>query len=260
MLPVAGVGTRFLPATKVVPKELLPLIDKPVIQYLVEEAVGSGIEEIIFVISKEKELIREHFSAKPELEEFLKKKGRSKILEKVKPIHRLAKFTYVYQDQPLGDGDAVLKAEKVVGDEPFLVLFGDDIIKNGVHAAHQLIDKFSGEAVIAVKKVPDEQVSHYGIIKPGRKEGRLHEVTGMIEKPAPDQAPSNFGVVGKYVCPPEIFEAIKSSEASKDGELRLIDGLIKLSETQKIWALEIEGERFDTGRPEGLVAASNAFL
>ena len=260
VLPVAGVGTRFLPATKVVPKELLPIVDKPAIQYLVEEAVKSGIEEIIFVIAKGKELIKDHFSLNPELEEFLDKKGKHELLEKVRPIHTLAKFTYVYQDEPLGDGHAVLMAEKEVGNEPFLVLFGDDIVKSNVPAAKQLMDHFKGESVLAVERIPKEKSVLYGIIKPGRQTGRLYEVADMIEKPSPDEAPSDLGIIGKYVCPPEIFDALKNAQAGKDGEIRLIDGFNKLKESQKIWAVEIEGERFDTGNPKGLVTAANAFL
>ncbi len=260
VLPVAGVGTRFLPATKVVPKELLPIVDKPAIQYLVEEAVLSGIEEVIFVISKGKELIRDHFSHHPELEGFLEKKGKHDLLNKVKPIHKAAKFTYVYQDEPLGDGHAVLMAEEAVGNEPFVVLFGDDIVKGDIPAAKQLMDQFKGESVLAVERIPKEKTVLYGVIKPGKQEGRLYEVTDMVEKPEPDEAPSDLGVIGKYVCPPEIFDALKEAPHGKDGEIRLIDGFIKLKESQNIWAVEIEGERFDTGNPGGLAAATNAFL
>ena len=238
VLPVAGVGTRFLPATKAVPKELFPIVDKPVIQYLVEEAVLSGIEEIIFVIAKGKELIKDYFSHKPELEDFLDKKGKHELLEKVKPIHNMAKFTYVYQDEQLGDGHAVLMAEEAVGNEPFLVLFGDDIVKNDVPAAKQLMDHFNGESILAVERIPKEKIKLYGIIKPGppgltairtgNQAGRLYEVTDMVEKPNPDEAPSDLGIIGKYICPPEIFEALKSAQTGKDGEIRLIDGFIKL--------------------------------
>lgn len=258
-MPVAGMGTRFMPATKVVPKELLPIVDKPVIQYLVEEAVESGIEEIVFVISRDKELIRQHFSHHPELEELLRFRGKHDIADKISPIHKLAKFSYVYQDEPLGDGHAILQAEEVIGDEPFLVLFGDDVVKHEVPAAKQLIDQFKGEAVIAVEKVPKAKISSYGVIEPGKQSGRLYEVLGMVEKPHPDKAPSEFGVIGKYVVPPTIFEAIRQGQKSVGGELRLIDGLIKLAEDEGIWAYHIEGERFDTGKAAGLIAANQAF-
>ncbi len=260
VLPVAGIGTRFLPATKVVPKELLTIVDKPVIQYLVEEAIDSGIEEIIFVISKDKELIRDHFSPKPELEKLLRDRGKTEALKQVEPIHKMAKFTYVYQDEPLGDGHAVLQAKDAVGNESFLVLFGDDIIKGDVPAAKQLIDNFHGEAIMAVERVNRDDIPSYGIIDPGEENGNLIEVKSLIEKPSPDEAPSDLGIIGKYVCPPEIFDAIQNSPHGKDGELRLVDGLLLLSKTQKIWANLVEGERFDTGKARGLVAANNAFL
>ncbi len=260
VLPVAGVGTRFLPATKVVPKELLTIVDKPVIQYLVEEAIDSGIEEIIFVISKDKELIRDHFSPKPELEKLLTDRGKVNALKQVEPIHKIAKFTYVYQNEPLGDGHAVLQAKEAVNGEPFLVLFGDDIIKSDVPAAKQLIDSFNGEAIMAVEQVGIEDVSAYGIIEPGNRDGNLIEIKSLIEKPSPDEAPSDLGIIGKYVCPSEIFDAIESSPSGKDGELRLVDGLLLLSKAQKIWAYNVEGKRFDTGRPKGLIEANNAYL
>lgn len=260
VLPVAGMGTRFMPATKVVPKELLPIVDKPVIQYLVEEAVESGIEEIIFVISPDKELIKEHFSHHPELESILKERGKHDIAERIEPIHGMAKFSYVYQNDPLGDGHAILQAEEAVAGEPFAVLFGDDIVKHEVPALKQLIDQFQGESVIAVEQVPKEQISAYGVIKPGEQRGRLYKVEGLVEKPEPHEAPSDFGVIGKFVCPASIFEAIRQGSASKGNELRLIDGFIKLSDDEGIWAYHIEGERFDTGKAEGLIAANNAFM
>lgn len=260
ILPVAGIGSRFLPATKTVPKELFPIVDKPVIQYLVEEAVKSGIKEIIFVISKNKELIRDYFSKHSILEDFLEEKGKTNLLKRITPIHSLAKFSYVYQDEPKGDGHAILQAEKLIGNEPFLVLFGDDIVKSDVPAAKQLIDKFNGESILAVEKILRENTASYGIINPGERNGRLYEVNGLVEKPHQDEAPSNLGIIGKYVCPPEIFDALRASKPSKDGEIRLIDGFVELQKTQKIWAYAIEGDRFDTGKASGLIAANNAYL
>lgn len=260
ILPVAGMGTRFFPATKVVPKELLPIGNKPVIQHLVEEAVLSGIEEIIFVIAEGKELIREHFSHQPVLEEILRERGKHDVIEMIRPIHSLAKFSYVYQEKPLGDGHAILMAEALVGDEPFLVLFGDDIVKHDIPAAQQMMNHFDGSAILAVERIPEDKTHLYGIIAPGKKQGRLYEVRDMVEKPKAEDAPSNLGIIGKYVCPPEIFDALKKAAPGKDGEIRLIDGFNQLKKDGNIWALEIEGERFDTGRPEGLAAASQAFL
>ena len=260
VLPVAGMGTRFLPVTKVIPKELLPVGNKPVVQHLVEEAILSGIEEVIFVISKEKELIRHHFSHHPELEDTLTKRGKHDLLKRVNSIHEMADFKFVYQDEPLGDGHAILMAEELLGNEPFLVLFGDDIVRSEVPAAKQLIDHFTGDSLLAVERIPIEKSSMYGIINPKRGEGRLHEVIDMVEKPAPHQAPSELGIIGKYICTPEIFEALRSAEASHGGEIRLLDGLKRIRKDQNIWAVEIEGERFDTGHPEGLSDASRAYL
>jgi len=260
VLPVAGMGTRFMPATKTVPKELLPIVDKPVIQYLVEEAVNSGIEEIIFVISPDKEMIRHYFSRDHELEESLKKRGKDDIIDKLNHIHNMAKFTYVYQHEPLGDGHAILQAEKAVGDEAFLVLFGDDIVKHEIPAAKQLMNNYNGNAIIAVEKVPKESISSYGVINPGEQIDNLYKVESMVEKPYPKDAPSDLGIIGKYICPPGIFNAIKEGSKNTSNELRLIDGLIKLGEKEAIWAYHIQGERFDTGKAEGLIAANNAFL
>lgn len=260
VLPVAGMGTRFFPATKVVPKELLPIGDKPVIQMLVEEAVQSGIEEIIFVISPDKELIRAHFSEQPELESRLRERGRTDLIERLRPLHTLARFTYVYQREPLGDGDAILRAEAEVGKEPFLILFGDDLVKAKVPAARQLIRQFKGDAVLAVERVPGERLSAYGVIDIASEKGRLKQVKGLVEKPKLGQAPSDFGIIGKYVCPPEIFKALRSASPGAGGELRLIDGLKKLLKRGRVWAYEIEGIRYDTGTPQGLKAALNAFF
>ncbi len=260
VLPVAGLGTRFMPATKVVPKELLPVVDKPVIQYLVEEAVKSGIEEIIFVISKDKELIREHFSRQPGLEKFLLEKGKAATLRKIEPIHKMATFKYVYQNEPLGDGHAILCAEKEIGDEPFLILFGDDIVKSDVPAAKQLISKFHGDPIMAIETVAKKDLHSYGIIDPGIRKDGLYEVRRIAEKPKPEDAPSRLGIIGKFVCPPEILTALKNAKKGKDGEIRLVDGLSEMLKKGHVWALKIKGERFDTGKPEGLVAANNAFL
>jgi UTP--glucose-1-phosphate uridylyltransferase len=166
----------------------------------------------------------------------------------------------VYQNEPLGDGHAILMAEEAVNGEPFLVLFGDDIVKHDVPAAKQLIDHFKGESILAVERIPREKSDAYGMIEPGEQTGRLYEVKGMVEKPHPDDSPSDLGVIGKYICPPEIFEALRQAKPSHGGEIRLIDGFIRLKDDQGIWAVEIEGERFDTGSPEGLAKAIQAYL
>ncbi|QQR83076.1 NTP transferase domain-containing protein [Candidatus Peregrinibacteria bacterium] len=261
VLPVAGMGSRFLPATKVIPKELLPIVDKPVVQYLVEEAVQSGIDDIIFVISPNKELIRHHFSHHPELEEFLLDRQKHDLLDAIRPIHQMARFQFVYQDEPLGDGHAVLMAREAVGDEPFVVLFGDDIVKNKIPAARQLMDHYDGNCVVAVTKIPKEQSVLYGMVEPGVSNGNRHTVLNMIEKPLPAEAPSDLGIIGKYVCSPAIFDALLHvSGTKKTGEIRLIDALNHLRATEGVTAVEIEGRRFDTGHPRGLAEAIMAYL
>ncbi len=260
ILPVAGIGTRFLPATKMVPKELLPIVDKPVIQYLVEEAVASGIEEIIFVISPGKEAILDHFRPHEGLEGFLRSRGKLELLERIQAIHRMAKFSHAYQNVPIGCGDAILQAKDLVGNEPFLVLFGDDIVKHPVPAAKQMIERFSGEALIAVEQVAGPEISLYGVITPQSQEGRTYKVGGMVEKPPFHEAPSDLGIIGKYLFPPEIFQAIEQAGFSPSGERRTIDGIAELAKTQSVWAYRIEGQRFDTGKPSGLLAAGQAYL
>lgn len=255
VLPVAGRGTRFFPASKTVPKEMFPIGGKPVIQWLVEEAVKSGIEEIIFVLSPDKSLIRKYFSRDQRLEQWLISHGKKDAFRSIAPLHKLARFYSVIQREPLGDGDAILKAEKLVANEPFLVLFGDDLVQSKIPAAKQLMDQFNGESIMAVQRVRRQELSSYGVIGIGKKKGRLMQVKSLIEKPAPSKAPSDFGIIGKYVCTPAIFDALCAAKP-QGNELRLIDGFKKLSESEKIWAWQIHGKRFDTGRPEGLREAS----
>lgn len=262
ILPVAGIGSRFLPATKSVPKELFPIADKPVIQYLVEEAVSAGIEEIIFVISREKDIIKDFFSDNENLNKTLELKGKIDILNKIKNIPSLAKFSYVYQDQALGDGHAVLMAKDLVGDDDaFLVLFGDDIVKNDISASKQMIDAFQGNNLFAAMEVDKDKTHLYGILGVEDINAKPMNVNKMVEKPKQGEAPSNIASIGKYICTKEIFKAIESSKKGKDGEMRLIDALIQLSEEGKqIQALKIIGDRFDTGNPYGLSDANVAFL
>lgn len=260
VLPAAGFGTRFLPATKAQPKEMLPIVDKPTIQYLVEEVVASGIEEIVVVTSSGKRSIEDHFDHAFELEAALVKKGKDEALKQVRELENMAKFVYVRQPQPRGDGDAILRAKEVIGNEPFAVLFGDDIVDNEQKPAlKQLIEQHekTGCSVIALEKVPDEDVSSYGIIKPASSDGRLHEIESMVEKPAQEDAPSNLGVIGKYVVTPEVLKALESaSSGHADGEIRLIDGFIAVQKTQKVYGYEIEGQRFDAGNKLGMLMAN----
>ncbi len=261
VLPAAGFGTRFLPVTKTIPKEMLPIVDKPVIQYLIEEAVASGIEEIIIVSGRGKRAIEDHFDHAYELEHILLEKGKNHLLEEIKGIPSMAKFFYVRQSFQLGDGHAVLCAKELIGNEPFAVMFGDDIIDGPKPGIQQLIDVFEQKqaSVIGLEKVEPQNVSSYGVIGPSSSDGRLHEVSTMVEKPQPQDAPSDLAIIGKYVVTPEIFEALENCQASKDNEIRLIDGFRKLIETQKIYGYELEGKRYDTGDKFGLIQATIDF-
>ncbi|MFC1600277.1 UTP--glucose-1-phosphate uridylyltransferase GalU [Patescibacteria group bacterium] len=258
VFPAAGYGTRFLPATKAQPKEMLPIVDKPVIQYLVEEAVESGIEEIIIVTGRGKRAIEDHFDHSFELEHMLDAKGKKDMLEMIQKVSNLAKFIYVRQPIPLGDGHAIMCAREVLGDEPFAVMFGDDIVDSKVPALKQLIDVYdkTSSSVIGLEKVPKEDTDKYGIVQSCGFDGRVHHLEGMVEKPKPEDAPSNLGVIGKYVCTPEIFEALDAAKPSKDGEIRLIDGFLELIKTQQIYGYELEGQRYDTGNTFGFIQAT----
>jgi UTP--glucose-1-phosphate uridylyltransferase len=261
VFPAAGYGTRFLPATKAQPKEMLPIVDKPVIQYLVEEAVASGIEEIIIVTGRGKRAIEDHFDHSFELEHTLVEKNKHDLLEKVRNVSDLAKFIYVRQPMPLGDGHAVMCAREIVGDEPFAVMFGDDIVDNKVPALKQLIDVYEKTncSVIGLNQVPKEQTQNYGVIKSCDKEGRTHHIEDLVEKPKPKDAPSNLAIIGKYVVTPEIFEALENATPSRDGEIRLIDGFLELIKHQQIYGYELEGKRYDAGHKLGLIEATIDF-
>ncbi|MBU1018466.1 MAG: UTP--glucose-1-phosphate uridylyltransferase [Patescibacteria group bacterium] len=261
VIPIAGLGTRFLPVTKSVPKEMLPIVDKPVIQYLIEEAAQAGIDEVIMVINDNNEITRKYFTPDPVFEKTIKDKGRSNLTESLQELLNKIKFTYVRQEQPLGDGHAILQAKEAVGNEPFLVLFGDDIIDNEISAAKQLIETFQQKncSIIALEKIPPEKTKSYGVIAPKSSEGRLHEIESLVEKPEPENAPSNLGIIGKYVCTPEIWQHLETAESSHRGEIRLIDGFRSLINEQPIYGLEIQGQRFDTGTPNGLLGASTHF-
>ncbi len=261
VLPAAGFGTRFLPATKAQPKEMLPIVDKPVIQYLVEEAVASGIEEIIIITGSSKRAIEDHFDYNFELEYMLEKKGKKELLKKVQDVRNLAKFVYVRQPMPKGDGDAIMRARDVVGDEPFAVLFGDDLVDNKIPALKQLITVYqkTGCSVIGLNKVPKKDVDKYGIVSPKSSEGRIHTLESLVEKPNPKTAPSDLAIIGKYIVTPEIFDALEKASSSKDDELRLIDGFRKLIHIQNIYGYELEGKRYDTGNTLGFITATLDF-
>lgn len=271
VFPAAGFGTRFLPVTKALPKEMLPILDKPVIQYLAEEAAASGIEEIIIITGRGKRAIEDHFDHSFELEYNLVEKEKHDLLKKIRDIEKLAKFIYVRQSQPLGDGHAILCAKEIIGDEPFAVLFGDDIVDSETPALSQLIQvyKETGSPVIACEKVDKERISDYGVIDPktnkklsknNSPESKVIEIKGLVEKPSAKDAPSNLGIIGKYICTPEIFNFLEKAKPSIKGEIKLIDGFRSmLAAGRDLYALEIEGTRYDTGNKWGLLQASIAF-
>jgi len=249
ILPVAGFGTRFLPATKSQPKEMLPIVDKPVIQYLVEEAVASGIEEIIFVTGRGKRAIEDHFDVAYELEKTLERKKKYDFLNKVQKISDLAKFSFVRQSNPLGDGHAVLQAKHIVGDEPVLVLFGDCIYDSNVPASKQLINSFekNGKSIIGTAKVSDEEVSSFGVIE-GKKDNEDIILSRMLEKPNPADTDSRDVAVGKYIITPEIMDILSTIKEGKSGEIRLADAFeIALKKGIEVRAHDLEGRWLDTG-------------
>ncbi|MHC1725172.1 MAG: UTP--glucose-1-phosphate uridylyltransferase [Syntrophobacteraceae bacterium] len=250
ILPVAGFGTRFLPATKAQPKEMLPVVDKPVVQYLVEEAVESGIEEIIFVTGRGKRAIEDHFDISFELEETLVEKSKHDLLESVHKISELAKFSYVRQSMPLGDGHAVLQAAHVVGNEPVLVLFGDCIYDSLIPAARQLIDTFQecGCSVLGMSRVDMDEVSKFGVIEGSRLDDSTYHITKLIEKPKPGESDSNLVAVGKYIITPEVMTILASMTCGNSGEIRLIDAFqILLENKRPLYGKLLQGEWLDTG-------------
>jgi len=261
VFPAAGLGTRFLPATKAMPKEMLPLVDKPLIQYVVEEAVSSGIEEVVLVTGRGKRAIEDHFDVAFELEEELKAKGKHKILNEVQRIADLVTFCYIRQKKALGLGHAVLTAKRVVGNEPFAVLLGDDIIDAATPVLRQMMDvyrRYPG-TILAIQKVPRSQTRNYGIIDARKIENDVYLVKHLVEKPAPEDAPSNLAIIGRYILTPEIFAALEHTKAGKGGEIQLTDGLRLLMEKQPIYAFEFEGTRYDAGDKLGFLKATVEF-
>lgn len=261
ILPVAGFGTRFLPATKAQPKEMLTLVDKPVIQYIVEEAVASGIKEIIFITGHSKRSIEDHFDSNFELEYRLKQSKKLIPLREIKKISRLARFAYVRQQNPKGDGDAVLQALHLVGNEPCAVLFGDDIVDNPTPCLQQMIRVFEkyNDPIIAVKRVPKKDVSSYGIVDTVKIEKRIYQISSLVEKPSPQKAPSNLAIIGKYIITPPIFQALKTAHTSNGNEIRLIDAFREVVKKIPLYAYEFEGARYDCGNKLGFLKATVDF-
>jgi len=258
VITAAGWGTRFLPATKSVPKEMLPLIDKPIIQYVIEEAVASGIEQIIIVTAPGKQNIENHFNHSFELEQTLMKKGKKRLLQQVQKLSELAGIYYVLQKEQLGLGHAVSMARDIVGNEPFALFLPDDLIASEVPAMMQMLQVYEryGCSIIAVEHVPSEKTSAYGIIEPRQVEERVYEVLNLIEKPEPGEAPSDLGIVGRYILTPEIFNLFEEVTPGAVGEIQLTDALKLLLKQQKIYAYQFKGKRYDTGEPMGFLKAS----
>ncbi len=261
IIPAAGLGTRFLPATKASPKEMLPLVDKPLIQYVVEEAVASGIEDIIVITGRGKRAIEDHFDRSLELEENLKGSGKAQVLNQMRHISSLANFCYVRQSEALGLGHAVLCAQHLIGDEPFAVILGDEIVDAPVPALAQLIHIYKKRkgAVLGVQEIPRQEVNRYGIISARRMGGGLHRVDDLVEKPSPTDAPSNLAVIGRYVLPPEIFPILRKTQPGKNGEIQLTDALRQLVKQAPMFAHEVEGHRHDAGDKLGFLIATVEF-
>lgn len=261
VFPAAGFGTRFLPVTKAQPKEMLPIVDKPVIQYLVEEAVASGIEEIIIVTGRGKRAIEDHFDYSYELEQTLVERGKRELIKEVRAIAEMAKFVYVRQPKPLGDGHAILCAKEAIGREPFAVLFGDDLVDSRVPALKQLIDIYEKKhaPIIALEKIDKKNSKKYGIIESEKSEGRLHRIKSLVEKPAPGEAPSNLAIIGKYILTPEVLDALENVQSGRDGEIRLINAFQMLIGKIPLYGYEIEGKRYDTGDKLGFLQATIDF-
>lgn len=255
IIPAAGYGTRFLPATKAMPKEMIPIVDKPTIQFIVEEAIASGIEDILIITGKLKRPIEDHFDSNPELEENLRKKGKEELLELVEETTGLNLY-FVRQPYPLGLGHAVLQAKAFVGDEPFVVMLGDDVMADEEPLTKQLIEGYekTHASNIAVMRVPHEETSSYGIIDPeAEAEDGLYNVRKFVEKPAPDDAPSDLAIIGRYLLMPEIFGILENLEPGVGGEIQLTDAIDELNKTQRVFAKEFKGERYDVGDKFGFL-------
>jgi UTP--glucose-1-phosphate uridylyltransferase len=260
VFPAAGLGTRFLPATKAQPKEMLPLVDKPIIQYGVEEALASGVDNIILVTGRGKNAIEDHFDVSVELETFLEARGKREQLAEVRKISNLINFAYVRQGEPLGLGHAVLVARELVGSEPFAVILGDDVIDANPPAIKQMIDVFKqvGGPVLAVERVPREEISSYGVIAPDGSSSfgdGVYRVTDLVEKPPKNEAPSDLAIIGRYILTPDIFPALAATKSDRTGEIQLTNGLRELLKSRPIYACEIKGVRHDTGNKLGYLKA-----
>jgi UTP--glucose-1-phosphate uridylyltransferase len=263
VFPAAGLGTRFLPATKAQPKEMLVLVDKPIIQYVIEEAVASGLSSIIIITGKGKNAIEDHFDDSHELERLLEERGKTRLLEQVRSISSMIRVSYVRQGEQLGLGHAVLMARDLIGDEPFAVMLGDDIIDGPAPCMGQMMDVFDTYEgpVVAVQKVPRSEISAYGVIDgvPEGDSGRVFRIEDMVEKPGADEAPSDLAIIGRYILTPDIFEALEQTPRDTGGEVQLTDGLRRLKEKRPLYGYQFEGVRHDAGNKLGFLKATVEF-
>lgn len=261
VIPAAGLGTRFLPATKAMPKEMLPIVDKPTIQYIIEEAVASGIEDILIVTGKGKRAIEDHFDSVPELEQTLIEKGKSEFLALVEETTNI-NIHFIRQSKPMGLGHAVLQAKAFVGDEPFVVMLGDDIVQAEVPCTRQLIEQYekTESSIIGVQTVSSDVTHRYGIVDPQESlESGLHKVASFVEKPAPGTEPSNLAILGRYLFTPQIFKYLETQEAGAGGEIQLTDAITRLNEMQRVFAYEFGGKRYDVGEKLGFIQTTLEF-
>ncbi|MFC0477878.1 UTP--glucose-1-phosphate uridylyltransferase GalU [Robertmurraya beringensis] len=261
VIPAAGLGTRFLPATKAQPKEMLPIVDKPTIQYIIEEAVESGIEDIIIITGRNKRAIEDHFDKSVELELLLDRTGKHETLELVEGISNLVDIHYVRQKEPLGLGHAVLCAKKFIGNEPFAVLLGDDIVDSEVPALRQMMDQFNQvqSSILGCNEVPRSEVDKYGIVNYSKELGELFEVEGLVEKPAIDDAPSTQAIVGRYILTPTIFDMLEKISPDRKGEIQLTEAIDLLLKDESIYSYILKGKRYDVGDKFGFLKASIDF-
>ncbi len=261
IIPAAGLGTRFLPATKATPKEMIPIVDKPTIQYIVEEAAAAGIEDILIISGRNKRAIEDHFDKSYELEEELHRKGKQELLSCVEEISNIANIHYIRQKEAKGLGHAIYCAKSFIGDEPFAVLLGDDIVDSKTPCIKQLMDVYNEyrTTILGVQKVPLPDVSKYGIVACNQIDERVYKVKGLVEKPDVDQSPSNIAILGRYIISPRIFEFLEKATPGKGGEIWLTDALQQLMECEAMYAFDFEGDRFDVGDRIGFLKATVEF-
>ncbi|NLM96579.1 MAG: UTP--glucose-1-phosphate uridylyltransferase GalU [Halanaerobiaceae bacterium] len=261
IIPAAGLGTRFLPATKAQPKEMLPIVDKPTIQYIVEEAIEAGIEDILIITGKHKRAIEDHFDKSFELEMTLKEKGKTELLELVEDISNLVDIHYIRQKEPNGLGHAIYCARTFIGDEAFAVLLGDDVMVSEEPVIGQMMKVYAekGTTVLGVQKVPADDVSRYGIVKYGNQEGNLYQVEDLIEKPSREEAPSNLAILGRYIITPDIFPILENTKPGHSNEIQLTDALKELAGFSPMYAYEFQGKRYDVGNKMGFLQATVEF-